>query len=78
MQKGNERPNKVLEFDRLIHAGSKTQTSAKPAADDDKPTARRATKIDFSPVGGKVLHHGKPVSTKRTFPNFAELLSTLG
>jgi hypothetical protein len=75
-------PNKVSELDNLIHAGSKTQTSAKPSVQvkpiglSDLATASYTVKsgepaepLDFSAVYGE--HGGQVLAASTAEPSDA-------
>ncbi|MGA8224405.1 MAG: hypothetical protein WB780_22355 [Candidatus Acidiferrales bacterium] len=68
MQKSRE-----LKLKGLVQAGSKAQKSSTNESSAGKPIAERATEIDFSHLGGKLLHRVEPDSTPKGEINFEDL-----
>lgn len=68
MQKSN-----VSELSKLSQAGRKAKPLVKPSADDGK-----TPEIDFSPVGGKILHRLDPVSPQDGEPSIEEKFRDAG
>jgi hypothetical protein len=68
-----------IELDVLVRAGNKAEkASTEPHTVEEKPTAEPATEIDFSHLGGKLVHRLEPASMSEGEPSIEEKFRDAG